>query len=255
MRVSKKWGVAAMVLAIGVGGCGDDGGPSGGGDLTDQEKQVLANALAQADDVTGIGAFAGSIVSLINDVGTLNAGTQASIRRVINDRLHLSTSGTAATSYDGVGFAMVYTYDVGGQSYEGFFLGVVGWSGINVSAGTVDELVMVGGFGEGSTLPALAEGAIEDGDVFALYFDGSTAYFGVTGSASASPSFGGSSTDCSQTVEGYTFDCSYTTGSMDGDFEFEASDVAEEQSYTQSPIAFADLPSLRISVVYSDAGR
>lgn len=254
MRLSKKWGVLAVVCAVAVGGCGDDGGP-GGSDLSDQEKTVLANALANADDPSGIGAFASSIVQLVEGVGKLDPGTQASIRRLVNDRLHLSTSGVAALSYDGVGFAIEYDYNIGGETFSGFFLGVVGWNGINTSTNTVDELVMVGGFGEGSTLPTSATGTIEDGDVFALYVDGETGYFGTAGSASASPNFSGSSTDCSTTSQGITLDCAYTTGTMAGDFEFEAEDFSTTSTYTQAPIAFSGLPALRMSIVYSDARR
>jgi hypothetical protein len=249
MRLSQKWGVAAVVLAIGGGACGDDGGP-GGGDLSSEEKSALAAALLQADTVTGLGAFASSIVQVVGDVGKLNAGAQAAISRAINEAVRLSASGIAAADYDGVGFAIEYDYDIQGQSFTGFFVGVVGWNGIDASAQTVDELVMVGGFGEGA-LPSTASGTIEDGDVFSIYWNGTTGFYGIIGTASATSNFSGSSTDCGQTVEGYTFECSYTTGSMAGDFEFEALDDSEA-SYTQPPIAFSGLPALRMSIVVSD---
>jgi hypothetical protein len=250
MRLAKKWGGLAVALVITVGGCGDDGGPSGGA-LSSQEKQVLANALAQADDVTGLGGFAGSIVTLVEEVGKLDAAAGAAFRRAVNDAVRLSATRLAAASYDGVGFAIEYDYNIEGQVFQGFFIGVVGWSGINVSANTVDELVMVGGFGEGSTLPSSASGTIEDGDVFAIYWDGSTGFYGTSGSASASPNFSGSSTDCSSSSQGYTFDCSYTTGSMSGDFDFVADDDTGG-SYEQTPISFSSLPSLRMSISISD---
>jgi hypothetical protein len=248
MRLSKKWGGSVLVLAMAVGACGDDGGPSGG-DLSDQEKTALANALLQADTVTGIGAFAASILQVVGNVGKLNAAAQAAITRAVGDAVRLSASGIAATGYDGVGFAIDYDYNFEGNAFSGYFLGIVGWNGINTSTNTVDELVMVGGFGEGA-LPSSASGAIEDGDVFAIYWDGTNGYYGTSGTAGATPSFGGPSTDCSQTVEGYTFECSYTTGSMSGDFEFLA--TGQSVSYTQSPINFSSLPSVRMSVTVSD---
>jgi hypothetical protein len=248
MRVAMKWSALAAVLAVGVVACGDDGGP-GGGDLSTEEKSVLANALAQTPDSVGISLFASSIVQLVENVGKLDPGTQAQVRRILGDDMRLSVSGTSAATYDGVGFAMEYDYNVGGQSFSGFFLGVVGWSGLTASG--VAELVMVGGFGEGSTLPSSASGTIEAGDVFAIYVSGQTAYVGIAGSASATPDFGGGSTDCSGNVEGITYDCSFTHGTMAGDFEFTA-ETASAASYTQSPISFTGLPSLRISIFYSD---
>jgi hypothetical protein len=240
MRLSKQWGVAAVVLAIGAGACGD----SATGALSDGEKQALTTALTTADPT--FGGFAAFAVDAIGETGKLSAAASAAVARTIDQAVRLSLNGIAATEYDGVGFAIDYTVTSGGETTQFWFLGVVGWNGLTES--TVTEMVVVGGFGFDEALPASATGIIEDGEVFATYLNAGALYFAISGTGSITgSSFGGSSTDCgSGTDQGVTVECSYQTGSMNGDFDFEAEDEAGTGTYSQASTEFASLPAVRL---------
>lgn len=244
MRLSKKWGVVAVVLAIGAGGCGDDGGP--GGALTDGEKQALVAALTDAD--ASFGGFAAFAVDAIGEVGKLNAAASQAVSRALDRAMKLSVSGIAATEYDGVGFAIDYSITSGGETTQLWFIGVVGWNGLTGT--TVSELVVVGGFGFDEALPSAASGLIENGEVFATYLNSGSYFFGLTGEGNITgSSFGGSSTDCgSGTDQGVTYECSYQTGQMNGDFDFEAEAEVGTDTYIQDPVVFTGLPSVRMTV-------
>ena len=242
MRLSKKWGVLAVVLAIGAGACGD----STTGALSDGEKQALTTALTQADNT--FGGFAAFAVDAIGATGKLSAATSQAVSRAINEAVRLSTNGIAASEYDGVGFAIDYTLTNGGETTQFWFLGVVGWNGL--SGTTVTELVVVGGFGFDEALPSSASGVIEAGEVFATYVNSGSVYFALTGQGSITgSSFGGGSTDCgSGTEQGLTVECSYQTGTMNGDFDFEAEHETTTATYSQAPVAFTGLPALRMTL-------
>jgi hypothetical protein len=242
MRLSKQWGVVAVVLAMGAGACGD----STTGALSDGEKQALTTALINADDQ--FGAFAAFAVDAIGSTGKLSAAAAQAVSRAINEAVRLSVNGIAATEYDGVGFAIDYTLTSGGETTQFWFLGVVGWNGL--TATTVTELVVVGGFGLDEALPASATGSIEAGEVFGTYVNSGSVYFALTGQGSITgSSFGGSSTDCgSGTDQGLTVECSYQTGTMNGDFDFEAEHETTTATYSQAPVVFTGLPALRLTV-------
>jgi hypothetical protein len=248
MRLSKKFGALAMVLAIGA--CGDDSG--GGTSLTEAEKTALTEALIGTGELGGFGAFAGYAVELTGSTGKLNAGASAAVAKAMDRAMSLSSSGIAAASYDGVGFAMDYSYDFSGESYSGWFIGVVGWNGLDGSAGTVDELVVVGGGSDEGSLPTTTSGIIgEDAEVFAMYWDGTDAFIGISGSAAiTSSSFTGGTTDCSGSDQGVTLDCEVQVGTLGGDFDFEA-DNFSGGTYTQTPVVFSGLPAVRIVIAIS----
>jgi hypothetical protein len=241
MRLSRQWGVVAVVLAIGAGACGD----STTGALSEGEKDALKTALITADP--GFGGFAAFALDAVGTTGKLSAAASQAVSRAINEAVRLSMNGVAASEYDGVGFAIDYTLTSGGQTTQFWFLGVVGWSGL--TATTVTELVVVGGFGTDGSLPATANGLIEDGDVFATYVNSGAAYFALTGQGTISgSSFGGGSADCgSGTDEGVTVECSYQTGTMNGDFDFEA-ETQTGTPYSQELLAFTGLPAVRLTV-------
>ncbi|MDH3496616.1 MAG: hypothetical protein OER21_07630 [Gemmatimonadota bacterium] len=251
MRRAWQWGAVPVALALAVGSCGDSSGP--GGNLSQAEKTALTQALVNTGGLGGFGAFAAFAIETIGEIGRLTPGTQAALVRAIDDAVSLSVAGIAATEYDAVGFAIDYNYSIQGETFQGWFLGVVGWNGINTSSNTVNEMVVVGGSDyEGTTsLPTSATGTIESGDVFAIYWNGSTDYFGVSGTATvSSANFTGSSTNCGGSSGGFTVVCSYQGGRMNGSFGFTAG--AESGDYTQPSVRFASLPAVKLTINVTD---
>jgi hypothetical protein len=240
MRLSRKWGVLAVVLAFGIG-CGDDGGP--GDDLTQQERQQIANAVA------GTVPFGGIAVEHIESFGKLNPGGAAALRRAAARGLSMASSAVAATEYDAFGMILDITETVQGEQQHFWIIAVVGWSGLTDTG--FEELVLVIGGGDGD-VPAAASGTFEDFDVLGVYLAGTTAYAAVTGDAAMnSSSFGGSVGDCSTAFQGFTVDCEVQVGEMAGDFAFEAENEAGG-TYTQSPVEFAALPTVRLTMTATE---
>ena len=188
-------------------------------------------------------------MQVVGKVGRLDAGTvNAALHTAIDRALNLSVAGTQASAYEGaVGIAIQFDLSAQGTSESGWFYGVFGWNGINTSTNTVDEWVIVGGAGEESTLPSSASGTIESGDVFAEYANGTTYYFGTSGTANVSASSFSGSTDCSASQQGITVDCSYSAGTMNGDFQFTATTLSET-TYTQPKVTFTSLPAVRMTI-------
>jgi hypothetical protein len=242
MRGFRKWSAVALVVAVAA--CGDSTGPSG--NLTTQQKQALINALSS----TEFGGLAAIVIQQVGAVGSLQASSSASaqISKAINKALSMAVSGSAATTYEGaVGIAVEFNELYQGETFQGWFYGVVGWNGINVSAGTVNELVLVGGVGDTGSLPGSASGTVESGDVFAVYENAGTIYNGTSGTAAATGSFTGNSTDCSASGQGYSYDCSVTVGTMNANFDFNAIND-NEQTYAQSGVQGSALPSVKMSL-------
>jgi hypothetical protein len=252
-RVSRWTTTVALALAVGCGG--DDGG--GGGGLSQAEQVALASALSNAETLEGLGpaaAFASFIFTQVDRVGALNAGTQASVNRAIN----FAITGVRATSYEGaVGMQIIYTVSSGGQTASGSYTGVLGWTGLNVQAQTIDEAVSAGAVS--ATATPFNSGTIQldlsSSDPFGLgsYYNRTTntAYLSTSGSFTLSgTSFAGSTTDCSVTSQGVTVECDYVVGTMNGDFDFVASTRSGSgpSTYTQSPISFSGLPSVRMTI-------
>jgi hypothetical protein len=241
-----KFGAVALAVAV-AAGCGDDGSPEGTS-LSQSEKTALANALAS----TEFGGLASYVVQVVGAVGTLDAGTAtAAVNAALEEAISFSSTGAMAASYEGaVGIAIEFDYDFQGEVVAGWFYGVFGWNDINTSAGTVGEWVIVGGFGETGSLPSSTSGDIGTGNVFADYSMSNAVYYGTSGSASMSGNFSGSN-DCSATQQGITVECSYSTGSMNGNFSFMAEAISGGGTYTQTPITFANLPAVRMTIAIS----
>jgi hypothetical protein len=238
-----KFGAVAAMLAMGVACGDDDGGP---GDLTNAEKTALAEALAS----TEFGGLAAYVVQVVGEIGTLDAaGATSAVNAALTKAMSLSSTGSLAASYEGaVGIAVEFEEEFEGEVFTGWFYGVFGWNDINTSTSSVGEWVLVGGFGEGGTLPSSASGTIEDGDVFAEYALNDVFYFGTAGEASVSAGSFSGNTDCSVSEQGITVDCSYSTGTMNGSFDFAAERVTGTGTYTQTPITFSGLPALRMTL-------
>lgn len=242
-----KFAAVALVVSM-AAACGDDNGGTTQ-DLTTAEKQALVNALS----TTEFGSLAAFVVDVVGEVGTLDAATvNSALTQAFEQALSLSSVGSQAADYEGgVGIAVQFDYDVQGEVFSGWFYGVFGWNDINTTNNTVGEWVMVGGSGEAGSLPASASGTIEDGDVFAWYSLSNTPYYGTEGTASVTGSSFSGGTDCSASQQGITIDCSYSAGRMSGDFSFVAMSLGED-TYTQSPISFSNLPAVRMILSVTD---
>jgi outer membrane murein-binding lipoprotein Lpp len=252
-----KWTTlfGASVLAVGMlAGCSSDNG--GTQDLTQADKTALTNALANTD----FGPLAAYVVQVVGKVGTLDASTvNAAFHTAIDRALSLNVAGTQASAYEGaVGIAIQFDLNAQGLAETGWFYGVFGWNGINTSTNTVDNWVIVGGTGTEGSLPSSASGTVENGDVFAEYASGTTYYLaeadvpGTSGTATVSASSFSGSTDCSASQSGITVDCSYATGTMNGNFQFTAMSAAQA-TYTQSAVTFTSLPAVRMTISVTQA--
>jgi hypothetical protein len=235
-----------MTLALVVAaGCGDDNGPAGG-DLSQSEKTALVEALASTD----FGTLAAFVVDAVGQIGTLDAaGATSAVNAALTKAMSLSSTGSVAASYEGaVGIAVEFEEEFNGEVFTGWFYGVFGWNDINTATSSVGEWVLVGGFGEGTALPSSASGTIESGDVFVDYALNDVFYIGTSGEAAVSGNFSGN-TDCSVSQSGITVDCSFSTGTMNGSFDFEAQQVSGTGTYTQTPITFSGLPAIRMTLI------
>jgi len=254
MSLRNKFGILAVAALFAFTGCSDKiddlTDPGGEGNLNTAEKTALINALNTSGVLTGSPAaqFASLAVGILSEVGTLSASRSRAIDEAIESGIRLAVSRAAASSYEGTVGVQV-GWDIQGST--GWFIGVIGWNGLNVQTATVSELVTAYGYEEGNTNqpPPSAEGTIgEDPYVQGMYWDGSTTYYGTSGHVSVSGSSFSGSTDCSQTG----ISCSYSTGAMNGNFNFAGSDMAEGGStYTQPEVNYSSLPAVRVMI--SDA--
>jgi hypothetical protein len=246
MNIRKRigiWTVAAMLVA---GACSDDAAditdPDGTGSLSAAEKAALSQALTTTGALAGTPAapYAALVIQTLDEVGTMNASRSAAIDKAIESGLSLALTAALGANYEGAVGVQV-GYDV--QGTTGWFIGVVGWNGLSVQNNSVSELVSAYGFGEGSsTPPSNVAGAI--GDLLgASYWDGMP-YYGMSGNASITGSNFSGSTDCSF----IGFSCSYATGTMSGNFGFEAQALETTDTYSQSTVNFSGLPAVSLTV-------
>jgi len=250
MSLRHRFGILAVAAVFAFTGCSDTiddlVDPGGEGTLNQAGKAALINALNTSGVLAGSPAalYSTLVVGLLNDVGTLSASQARAINEAIESGIRLAVSNTNAASYEGAVGVQV-GWDITGSM--GWFVGVIGWNGLDIQTQTVSELVAVYDYNmESNQPPSTATMTIgEDPNSTAVYWDGSSTFHGTSGDAAVTGSSFSGNTDCSQV--GLT--CSYSTGAMNGNFEFVGSDVAETAgSYTQSPINFSGLPSVKIDI-------
>jgi hypothetical protein len=239
---------AALGLVFITSSCGDGGG-GGTTTITQQEKAALTNALVASGALGEFGGFAAFALAGVDEVGSMSAGSSNSaVSAAVRSAIQASLTGIAASAYEGaVGFAI--GYDIQGET--GWFTGVLGWNGLT-NTGVGNMVLVAGGDVNTGTPPTTASGDIggeEEGSVIAIYFDGTNNFFGISGTAAITgSSFGSGGTDCSQTQQGITVTCSFSQGSMSGDFEFDAQAVTGSTTYSQTPISFSGVPAVRVLI-------
>jgi len=227
---------AAAVVSV---GCGSSTAPANTG-LTAQEQTALVQAIATSGALTSLGGQIAPIaVPVIPATGIL------------------SVAG-GGTSYDAAGIEIVFNIPALGALGTGAFTGVLGWSGYDAGAGTINALVSGGAFTLGSaTAPGSGSYAV------APQAPGQTVGIGaywnrLAGGASGATytatdgsfeltqaTFGSSTTNCPgfDTTKGT---CTYTTGTMTGQFHFTGLLDGGTTTWTQPMTTFTSLPAVKV---------
>jgi hypothetical protein len=248
-----KFGAVALAVAV-AAGCSDSTEPTGE-DISQAEKTALASALTQSGALAAIpyASFASVAVQLVGKVGSLQASTAASaaLTSAVEEAMRLGIAGVAGTSYEGaVGFILDFDITSTELTESAYFVGIVGWNGVNTSTSSVDELVVAAVYGDGAA-PNSVTGDIgtftETKYAYGAYWDGASVFFGTDGMIAATGASFGGGTDCSASQGQFSYTCSYSAGSMNGNFEFMAEDD-DSGTYTQAPVSFSGLPALKITI-------
>lgn len=251
MRSVTKRLAAIAALAVLAAACSKDSSGPSGTTLSQQQKNVISTALTNMDAGAGtaVGALGVAALGFLNQVGSLSAGTAASVNAAIN----ASVSGLRSTTYEGAVGIQIVISDQTTPANSYTFTAVIGWDGLNTSAQTVDEIVLAGVETVGSATPPPNGTYLftSQSSPFGtgLYFNRTTSSLYVASSGNftlSSTSFSGGGTNCS--AQGVT--CNYVTGSMGGSMQFGASLIpggTGPATYTQSAVSFASLPAVRIT--------
>lgn len=241
----------ALTGAALLNGCGDSTGPDG--DLSDSDKQAIVSILTNTSALAASPAagFAAFFLEGLDGFGTMSStAAAAQVQQAVSEGLSLALNRGAADSYEGFGFVVDFSFSSQGQTVAGWMAGYVGMADLDLNAGTVGELVSAYLMDLQSTsVPNTGEGTIAGGTAFATYYDGTTNFLGTSGTVTmTASSFGSGNTDCSGSAQGITVNCSYSSGTMSGGFDFNAQAFTGGSTYTQVPIAFTGLPAVRISM-------
>jgi len=249
MGLRNNFGILAVAAVFAFTGCSDTidnlVDPGGEGTLNQAEKTALINALNSSGALAGspVSAFSTMAIQILNEVGSMTPSRSRAIDEAIEAGIQLAVSRAAAASYEGAVGVQV-GWDLDGQ--VGWFIGVLGWNGLNIQTQTVSELVAAYGFevGETDQPPASAEGTIgEDPYVDGAYWDGSTTFYGTSGNVLLSGSTFTGSNDCSVSV----YVCSYSTGVMNGNLNFVGMSMSET-TYTQPLVNFSGMPAVKMMI-------
>ncbi len=249
MGLRNKFGILVVAAVFAFTGCSDTiddlVDPGGEGTLNQAEKTALINALNNSGALAGspVSAFSTIAIGILDEVGSMSPSRSRAIDEAIESGIQLALSRAAAASYEGAVGVQV-GWDLQGD--VGWFIGVLGWNGLDIQTQTVSELVAAYGFEMGITdqPPSSADGTIgEDPYVEGAYWDGSSTFYGISGDVTLSGSSFTGSNDCSVSV----YSCSYSTGTMNGNVAFVGSSVSET-TYTQPRVNFSGLPAVKMMI-------
>ena len=246
MSVRNGIGLFALAATLTVVGCGNDGNATdlnGDGSLTAGEKAALIEAIT----TTGVlalspaAAYAPLALGTIDEIGTISASRTAAIDEAIEAGIKLAVSAVAAASYEGA-VGVQIGFDVRGIG--GWFIGVLGWNGLNAQTRTVSEMVAVFGYAEDQgTPPPNIQGPFGGEALLGGSYWNGMPYYAMSGDASITGSNFSGSTDCSVLV----YACSYATGTMSGNFGFTAQTLETTDTYEQVPVSFT-VPAVSLTV-------
>jgi hypothetical protein len=235
-------------------GCDDDdnNGPSQTGtELTTEEKAALTTAFTDTGLIPDDPALAPLYGLLLGGIQRYDVITvPASLRAGATSGVRMAK---VSGEYDAT--AVQYLFDIsvnGEQVFQGLSAGIVAWSGLDVSAETIDDWISIGGADDAATeFPETISGTVPE-EVNAAYYlvATETLYEGISGSASiTASSFSGSPVDCTVSIPTVgTLECSYQYGSQEGDFDFVAAPVFTEGENVTFASTSYDLPAVRVSL-------
>lgn len=254
MRTSVKFGtLAALALAV---ACGDSTGP---GALDQAEKTALGNALTASGALAGspVAAYAALVVNSLEEVGHMSGAASSQLARDIEAAINASL---AATEYDAVGLVIDFSVPFGQDTFQGAAAFVFGWNGLSTSSNSVSELVSAGLVNLGTSATPTGtrsiDGPSETQLATATYYERSTnsQYEASSGSVTvSSATFSESSQNCPGSEAQANVTCTFSLGTMGGQFAFAAEKLAGTgaETYTQSQINFSNLPAIRVSLTVS----
>lgn len=226
--------IKALALTCGlavVAACGSDNGPNGSTDLSSEETTALTQALVVNGSLgSSAAAFAPFALSQLKSSGKMG-------------------------DYDAVGVEVNFTVTVAGQTTSGVLSSIIGWQGLNTNTQTADKIIAVSQNSTGGTFPPSITGTFGTGATIGSYFDRSTAsnYVATTGTFNlTSGTFGTDTNDCNSSSGGVTVTCSYSTGTMTGNFAFSADKFNGSGAATfNQPTTQFELPALRVTITVS----
>lgn len=252
----------SALLAMTATACGDETtGPDNGPTEPEwgtQQQQALVTALTSSGALAAspVAGFAAMVVGTLDDVGSISTHETAALSQSIESEIELALNAALSSTYDGaVGVQVGFEND----GTTGWFVGVIGWNGLSDGGSAVTNLVGVYHFDTGSNEPPATHSATIGLDAVqqspprgqtnhhlstASYWDGTTSFWGTSGSFEISASSFSGSNDCGQV----SFSCSYSTGNMSGSFDFDAMAMNSEMTWTQVPVTFSNLRSVKLMI-------
>ena len=248
---TRRWTAALLGAALLVSACDDDdddggNGPGTGNTLSPAEVGVLIDALIGSGAIDDPSSAALVFLVLEGEVGTMTIATPTTAVGAPDASFSMVPSGG---SYDALAFQA--DVSVNGVN-EQVITGMLAWKGINVNAGTVDEVILWFGESEPPGFPSTLTVTFPfDGGGTYSELATNSLYAFVSGVGEIfGASFGGSTTDCSGTFEGVTVECSAQSGTLEGGWEATANlqfGTAEDQQFTV-PFSSFELPAARLTV-------
>ena len=243
--------VKAGVLAgaIMLAGCGDSTGANG--DLNQDEAEALGAAMLSLDAMGGAASgFGPTIFGQLSSTGTMTTTSAALATAGIVKDLNASIA-RRADEFTAVGMQVQLNIIMDGQEETGAAItSVFGWSGINTSSNTVDEMVYATAMIGGTSFPSSFTADLDQIEGWAGYAQNAgsssaTAFSATSGQfALSSASFGGSeSCDIDDEQSGLSVDCEMSEGTLRGSFGFTGE--GPSGGYTQPTTTF-DLPAIRM---------
>lgn len=214
--------------------CSDSNGPVDTIDLTQDQTAALSLALV-ADGALGpdgVG-FAWYALAPVRTAGSMG-------------------------DYTAIGIQVNYTYTdtVPGQTHTGTVSSIIGWQGLDAAASTVGRIIAATQLSSSPAFPGSGRVEFGDGASVGSYVDAATGsgYTATAGNLDLTgATFTGTLRSCKQgRLTGVVVACSYTTGTMTGDFGFTASRITGggALTFTQPATPF-ELPAIRVTISYS----
>ena len=230
-------------------GCGGDAaGPSNDNDmvLSAEQQAALHEALSGTGALSGLGTYTDLVLGQMGVVGSMN----------VEQGLPGGPAPTAArgpfatTSFGVVGLQVKLFLTVNRVRFNITYTGLVAWTGLDVTARTVDEAISVLAFGDlesGTVNLGQVDEQFQSGGLAAVVLRPDTTVYGARdGSFTLTEMSFDPAGACTGAI-GAASNCTLATGRMSGSFEFNASAADVDGKIARSG-SFEGVPSVSISV-------